>query len=127
MEKRKLPAAERVKGMLGLAARAGRLTVGCDQTTEAVRAKEFGSRRGGNVCLVLLSEDAAPNTCKRVKNCCTYYETEFAVVPLLAEAMGHAVGKSGAVAVTALTDAHFASAVKAILESKGEAVKPREV
>ena len=91
--------------MLGLCARAGKLACGADMTAEAVRK--------GRAKLAVLDAQAAQNTRKLVENACKHYG-----VPLYtAEGLGHAVGKSGRMAVAVL-DAGMAARVADLLDAE---------
>ena len=112
--------AERLGGMIGLAARARNIICGTDLSCDGVRS--------GTVRLVLVASDASANTKKRIKNCCTYYECECKEIPLTTYDLGNSVGKKGAVGVVALTDANFTKGIKNILcatESKAETAAKR--
>lgn len=65
---------DRLAGMLGMAAKAGKLVYGCNLTVEKVR----GSRPP---YLVLIAADASENTKKRIRNCCIYYERTYRLLP----------------------------------------------
>lgn len=112
--------AERLGGMLGLAARARKIICGTDLSCDSVRA--------GTARLVLVASDASANTKKRITNCCIYYECECSQIPLTTFDLGNSVGKKGAVGVVALTDANFTKGIKKILcatESKAEKAAKR--
>lgn len=56
---------DRISGMLGLAAKAGKLIVGEDKILEAIRS--------GKARLVIIAGDASDNTKKRYSDKCSYY------------------------------------------------------
>ncbi|GAB7388258.1 YlxQ family RNA-binding protein [Bacillaceae bacterium] len=89
--------------LLGLAMRAGKLVTGEEQVVKAVRAKRAK--------LVLLAEDAAANTRKKIEDKCKFYE-----VPLLRAGnraeLGRAIGKRERV-VIAVLDEGFATSLQA--------------
>ena len=85
-------------GMLSLAMRAGKLAVGEEKATAAVR--------GGNAYLVLLADDAGVNTEKRFIDMAAYRQLPL-LRPANREEMGKPIGRKFAVAV-AVTDAGFA-------------------
>ncbi len=113
---------DRLCKMLGLAKKAGKLQCGTDVCCEAVRAKKAK--------LVLLSENAAPNTKKRVQNCCTYYHIACRVLPIDVDTLSHAVGASMSLAAVAVTDDGFARTIATQLVDSPKTdipTKPQEV
>ena len=71
--------------MLGIAMRAGALTLGESGVRQAVQS--------GKACCVLVDEAASENTKKRLSDSCAYYG-----VPLFetqADRLGYAIGKPG--------------------------------
>lgn len=96
---------ERLLRMLGLCRRAGRLVTGSEQTCMAMAARK-------KPCLIVLASDASDATARRIGRKCFYYQ-----LPLLrldaigADALGHAVGRSGAIAAAAVRDENFASEI----------------
>ena len=97
-------ATERVKGLLGLAQRAGRLTTGADTTLNTIRA--------GKAFLVLADESAAENTLKKVKDACIYYHAPVMYLP--EGLIEGATGRDGRV-LCALTDQGFAKKIQEIM------------
>ena len=93
--------------MLGIAAKAGRVASGETASEQAVRS--------GRAELVILSEDASPNTRKKFTALCSH-----AGVPLLyferKEVLGRAVGK-GERSNLAVTDKSLAAAVRKLIET----------
>lgn len=99
-----MTAEERLRGLLGLSQRAGRLLTGMDNTLSAIRT--------GKACLVLADESAAENTMKKLADACIYYH-----VPLLKLPVGlleGATGRSGRM-MGALTDQGFAEKIKGLM------------
>lgn len=88
---------------VGLCRRAGKTVIGSDLVVKALRA--------GECCLVLLASDASDNTRKRITDKSATYETMLVSIPLTAEQLGIAVGKSNNVAVVAITDKNLSDAV----------------
>ena len=102
--------AEKVTGMLGLAARARRLVVGTELVIDAMR-------RGKTKYLVVVSESASENTLKRLRNCCEYTGADMLSVPVDTATLGHSIGKkNSSVAAVAITDSNMANAVRNILK-----------
>lgn len=92
--------------LLGLAKKAGRLSVGTENTIESVRK--------GKSVLVVASERASEGTKKLINDKTAYYKTEAVFIPVDTEAFGKAFGKT-ATACVSVNDQGFASAVKKIL------------
>ena len=98
----------RVFGLLGLAAKAGKVKSGEFSTEKAVKSQ--------NAFLVIVSEESSENTKKMFRNMCTYYE-----VPLYffgdKEALGHAMGKEFRASLAVLDDG-FAKSIEKHLTSE---------
>lgn len=91
--------------LLGLAARAGRVSVGLPLTCEALK-------RGGRVCVALLASDAAANTAKRIIDRTNYYSVPLLRLSADSMTLAVAVGKRDAgVAVVGITEPHLGEAV----------------
>ncbi len=99
----------KVFGLLGLAAKAGRVQSGEFQTEKSIKS--------GRAFLVLVSEESSENTKKMFRNMCTYYK-----VPYFEfggkEELGRAIGKQMRASL-ALTDEGFAKAVGKQLDING--------
>ena len=95
--------------MLGLCARARQLQFGTSMSCESVRA--------GKTHLVCIASDASAPTKKKIINCCTYYNVQYAEIAVSTAELGHSIGKKGAISAVAVLDANFA---KAIRESMNE-------
>ncbi|MBD7907090.1 YlxQ family RNA-binding protein [Sporosarcina gallistercoris] len=91
--------------LLGLAARARKLTTGEELVVSEVRAQ--------SAKLVILSEDASDNTNKKLSDKCNSYNVEKHVFGSR-EALGHAIGKESRV-VLAVTDSGFAKKLSSLL------------
>jgi len=95
---------------LGMAMRAGKVITGEETVIDSVRK--------GEAKLVIVAEDAALNTRKKVGDKCTTYR-----VPLhqygSREQLGASIGKEARV-VIAVTDAGFAKMLKKSLENRTE-------
>ena len=98
--------------LLGLAAKAGRLTIGTDLVCAALaRGGEHAPRVVAEAC------DSSANTHKRVTDRCAYYGVRAVRIDATAAELAHAVGKKGAaVAVVGVSDEHLAAAIAAVLE-----------
>lgn len=97
-------------GMLGLARRSGNVVIGYDGVCGALKNKA--------VCLVLVSKDCSDNTKKRITDKCRYYMAEYIMFGISSR-LGKAVG-CGDVAVLAVTDGNFATAIKNIYNNLTE-------
>ena len=108
MDKADRSPAERLCGMIGLAARARKLSLGAELTAQSVRS--------GRAHMVLVAHDASKNTQKRVFNCCEYYECECREIPAGAAELANAVGHSGLITAAAVNDVHMAKGIRKILD-----------
>ena len=79
-----MTAGERMRGYLGLAARAGKVESGEFSTEKAVKS--------GRAHLVVIADDASENTKKKFMNMCEYYEVPCFVFAEL-ETLGHTIGR----------------------------------
>lgn len=112
-------------GMLGLAARARKLVTGTELVTEAVRKSASRSaNHRSKAAAVLIADDAADNTKKRITDCCRYYGIGFTILPVSKDALSHAIGKQSDVAVCGVFDAGFAAAIQAITEGSDSQKAP---
>ena len=101
-------------GLLGMAAKAGRLTFGTSLVRTKIQSKQKPS-------LVLLSSDSSDNTKKRIINCCTYYGCRFKIVSHTSDELGARTGREGSISCIAVNDEGFATAMeKAIDETSPE-------
>lgn len=96
---------EEIRGLLGLARRANRLSVGSRETRLALRR--------GEVRLVLLAGDASPRDRERLERLAEEEEIPARVVGSRAS-LGEAIGRSG-VAVVGIRDRGMADALEARL------------
>lgn len=89
-------------GMLGLAAKAGKIASGEFSTEKAVRSKL--------AFLVIVAEDASDNTKKMFRNMCTHYNVPFYICSDKSS-LGHVIGKEQRASL-AVTGEGFAKAVE---------------
>ena len=94
--------------MIGIAKKAGRVTLGTDMICEALRA----NAKGRKIFSVFAASDVSDGTRKKLSDKCAFYETELVVTSLTAAELGASVGKSGAIAAIGITDEGLAAAVK---------------
>ncbi len=99
-----------VRGLLSLAAKAGKVKTGAFLTEEALRK--------GKACVVLLAEDAAGNTREKTEQLCKQKN-----VPLYLygtkESLGRNTGKEER-SVVAVTDPSFGRQIQVLLGKKTE-------
>ena len=92
----------KMKSLLGLARKAGKLVIGDEGCMKAIRAKKAQ--------LVLLAGDASEGTLKRYKDKCSFYSTELVITGDRYE-LGQAIGKAEQV-VLAVVDQGFADGIR---------------
>ena len=100
----------KLSGMLGLAMRAGKVTLGTEQICAVlprVRA-----------CLVLVSGSASESTKKKLRFKCEYYSTRMIEVNIDTEELGRLLGKTYTPAAVAIADDNFSKAIEQILSSE---------
>ena len=94
--------------MLGLAMRAGRVTVGTEQVCLAMPT--------GRVRLVLVSEGASDGTKKKVLTKADFYGISAITVDIDTAELGRLLGKTHTPACVAITDENFAKQIKLLAE-----------
>ena len=101
-------ASDKLRGMLGLAMRAGRVTVGTEQVCLAMPT--------GRVNLVVVSEGASAATKKKVLTKSDFYGITAITVDIDTEELGRLIGKTHTPACVAITDENFAKQIKLLAE-----------
>ncbi|MFC0229896.1 YlxQ family RNA-binding protein [Bhargavaea ullalensis] len=101
---------QKVFNLIGLAARARKITTG----EELV----LGAIRNGSARVVVLSNDASANTADKMKNKCSHYGIPLHEFGSRCE-LGHAIGKEARV-VVAITDSGFAKKLSSLLREQEE-------
>lgn len=96
---------EKLLGLLGLAARARKITTGEELVVKDVRS--------GKAKLVFIASDASNNSRKKIEDKCKYYNVEYHVVGDRYQ-LGHAIGKEKRVAI-AILDSGFAKKMSSLL------------
>ena len=96
----------KMKSLLGLARRAGKLVIGDEGVMKAVRAKK--------AVLVLIASDASAGTLKRYQDKCAFYGTELVTAGDRA-VLGQAIGRAEQV-VLAVVDKGFADGIRSARE-----------
>ena len=104
----------RLRGMLGFAARAGRIIFGAEQTAAELRKKAFG------VKIVLVAQDASDGTKKKIRTKCEFYRVPLLEIPLSKDELGSLLGKSYAPSAAAISDEGFAREIAAAIPSTSE-------
>ena len=100
----------KLSGMLGLAMRAGKVTLGTEQICTALSKKK--------VNLVLVSSTASDSTKKKLQFKCEYYKTRMIEVNIDTEELGRLLGKTYTPAAVAIADDNFSKAIEQILNSE---------
>ena len=83
---------------IGLAKKAGKLTIGTEAVCDEVRAH--------NIKLVVASGLASDNTKKRITDCAKFYRTKTVFISVTPDALGAAIGKT-ATACVGIADDNF--------------------
>lgn len=99
---------EKLLGLLGLAARAGKLVYGTPMVCEALKDRK-------KIYYVFRAKGASENTHKRIGDRCRYYGVTLIDVELDTAEFGRRLGKSGELAAVALTDAGFAQGIEKLI------------
>ena len=99
---------DKILGMLGLAARARKITAGTEIVTERIKS-------GKGVKLVLIASDVSENTFKKIVNCCEYYGIDHISLQYTQDELSHAIGKMCLTSSVAIMDRNFAEAVKRLI------------
>jgi ribosomal protein L7Ae-like RNA K-turn-binding protein len=99
---------EKLLRLLGLAARAGKLVYGTPMVCEELK-------KGNKVYFVFEANGTSENTHKRIGDRCRFYNARLIGLGLNTEEFAHLLGKSGELAVAALTDASFAQGIEKLI------------
>ena len=97
---------KRLRGIIGLAKRAGALAIGTEAVIEAVRK--------GKAKLVLAACDVSENTAKRLQDKASYRGVPLERIPIGMGELGRLIGKDHAAAVALLQEGFVRSYRKAI-------------
>jgi ribosomal protein L7Ae-like RNA K-turn-binding protein len=110
-----MPQIERALRFLGLAARAGALVIGTPLICTALQR----GAKNKTPLVVLVAQDASPNTQKRLSDRTAFYGVTLLPLPLTCAQLAHTVGKKEAlVAAVGVTDKNLAAAIEAALTSQ---------
>lgn len=99
---------EKLLGLIGLAARAGKLIYGAPMVCEALRKRQ-------PIYYVFRAAGTSENTKKRMDDKCRFYNVRLIDLELDMSELAHRLGKSGELAVTALTDESFAKGIEKLI------------
>lgn len=91
-------------GLLGMAKRAGRLVVGFDAAVASIGNRESD--------ILLLASDSSEKTKKECRFCADTHQAGVCILPLDKAALSAAIGAHKPVAVVAVTDSGFATAIR---------------
>jgi ribosomal protein L7Ae-like RNA K-turn-binding protein len=97
----------KLKSLLGLARRAGKIVTGDEACMKTVRS--------GHAKLVILAVDASENTRKKYTDKCKFYHTQL-VITGDRNALGQALGRPDQV-VIAVEDEGFAGSIRACMQN----------
>lgn len=99
-----MPTPDKLHGLLGMARRAGKLSIGFDASLAAVK--------DGKSALLLLAGDASPKTEKECRFTADSFGAKVCTLPYDKAALADAIGMSKPVAVAAVCDSGFAKAIR---------------
>ncbi len=108
---------KKLLSMLGLCARARKLTMGTDQVVDAIKKRSAGRKKQHGI--VFIASDTAKNTRKRMVDACTWHGVMYAEIEITKDEFAHAVGKSADCAVCGVFEESFLKAVCQILDRAG--------
>ena len=100
---------QRIKGMIGLARRAGKVIMGTELITLAFPK--------GKVRLVIIACDSSDGTKEKLTHKCEYYKIPSLVLDIEKEELGALLGKSS-VAAVAICDNGFATEIARLVSSR---------
>lgn len=97
----------KTQGMLGLAARAGKIVTGQDSVESAVKRKK--------AFVALVDAGASPRTKKDIRDACEY--AQVTMIEMEADLIGFSIGKPGRMCA-AVTDASLAKRIKELYDEE---------
>ena len=103
---------DRVRGMLGLAMKAGKVVIGTEQVVAFIQKKR--------IKLVLLSSSSSDGTKKKIRSKCEYYNVPLEELPIQTDELGTLLGKTYTPAVVGITDENFSRTLIKLLSSENE-------
>ena len=96
----------KVKSLIGIAKKAGKVLSGTDRVVESIRKKEKNG-----VKLLLCSADASQNTLKRIGNTSSFYGIPFFKLTVDKIELARIIGSDSLVSVIGIADAGFTKAM----------------
>ena len=93
----------RLRGMLGFAMRAGKVTVGTENVCNTLAKNK--------AMLVLVCHDASLGTKKKLRTKCEFYKVELQEILIETGELGRLLGKTYGPAAVAITDGRFAKEI----------------
>ena len=100
---------KKLSGVIGLARKAGAISIGTESVIETIRKKKA-------VC-VYLSSDASQNTKKKLYDKTAFYNIQLKLLPLTMDELAHCTGYSHSTAVViSLTSKNFLKLINDYLE-----------
>ena len=87
---------------IGLARKAGKITVGTDMVCDDIRKKK--------IYIALYASDVSANTEKRILDCCRYYHVACHKCSVAKDELGAAIGKSFAACI-GVADEHLSKLI----------------
>ncbi len=98
----KLELENRVKGMIGLAKKAGKIVAGAEQCEKEIRAKKSE--------LIIIANDISDTGLKAITDVCTHYSIRH-IKCFTKNELGEAIGALGERSVLSVNDKGFADAI----------------
>ncbi len=111
MEKSRERCTERALGLLGLAVKAGKVILGVPMVCDAMRA-------GKRIYLAVEAENTSDNTHKRITDRTAYYGVRHMRISVSTDRLAAALGKTGDLALAAVTDKGLAEAIVPLLDQE---------
>jgi Ribosomal protein HS6-type (S12/L30/L7a) len=102
---------EKILGLLGLAAKAGRLLSGAEKLVDAARSGALNSQNG----LIAVASDASVRTKKNIAIAADENEIKRVEVSVDMRELGRRTGGKGAASAVAVTDRNIAGAIKKLI------------
>ena len=87
---------------IGLARKAGKVTVGTEMVCDDIRKKK--------ICVTIYAADVSVNTKKRITDCCQYYHVPCYQCAVNKDVLGAAIGKSFAACI-GITDENLSELI----------------
>ncbi len=92
----------KIKGMIGLAKKAGKIISGAEQCEKQIRTKKSE--------LIIIANDISPTGKKAITDICSHYFVDY-IICLSKSELGNIVGAAGERTVLSVSDKGFADAI----------------